>query len=92
MVRLAEEERYTHDTTPDILTLAEDIEAENAAQSRLANTFAQISDLCRQLLRLLADGMPASEVAAQLQMNSVNTLYRRKNACIERWRELFKTS
>lgn len=92
VVRLAEEQRYNTESTPDVLTLAEETLAAHSAQERMADAFRQISELCQQLLRSLADGMGASEVAALLQLNSVNTLYRRKNACMERWRTLYQAS
>ena len=88
-VRNEEERRYSEEQDSDTLTLAEESIAEQQKQERLARAFEQISDLCRQLLTLLSNGMAAKEAAAQLQMNSVDTLYRRKNACTERWRSIY---
>ena len=88
-VRNEEERRYSEEHDSDTLTIAEETIAEQQKQERLARAFEQISDLCRQLLTLLSNGMAPREAAEQLQMNSVDTLYRRKNACTERWRSLY---
>jgi len=87
-VRKTEERRYEEEQDSDILILAEESIAEQQKQERLSAAFAQLSDLCRQLLSLLSNGVAPREAADQLQMNSVDTLYRRKNACTERWRSL----
>ncbi len=87
-VRKQEEHRYDLDVGEDTLVVAEDILENHTRQTRMANTFAQLSDICRQLLRMLSDGVSPRDAAEQLQMNSVDTLYRRKNACAQRWREL----
>ena len=90
MVRKQEETRYDSDTTEDALVVAEDMIAGQVRQERMSETFAQLSELCRQLLRMLSDGIAPRDAAEQLQMNSVDTLYRRKNACTERWREVYR--
>jgi RNA polymerase sigma factor (sigma-70 family) len=88
-VRKTEETRYNLEVVEDAATLAEDALAAQAQQSRLAEAFAELSELCRNMLRLLGEGSAPREVATQLQMNSVDTLYRRKNACMQRWREVY---
>lgn len=88
-VRNQEEIRYSQETDDDALSIAEAAIAESEQQQRMAQAFAQLSELCRQLLTLLSNGTKPSDAAQQLQMNSVETLYRRKNACSERWRALF---
>ena len=90
-VRNEEERRYSEEQDSDALSLAEESIAEQQKQERLGRAFEQLSELCRQLLTLLSNGTAPKETAAQLQMNSVDTLYRRKNACTERWRSLFLT-
>lgn len=87
-VRNEEERRYAAEHDSDTLVLAEESIAEQQKQTRLAQAFEQLSELCRQLLTLLSNGIAPREAAEQLQMNSVDTLYRRKNACTERWRSL----
>src|SRR5690349_15559311 len=89
-VRNETELRYSGEHDTDAVTLAEETLAEQQKQERLALAFEQISELCRRLLTHLSNGMPPKEAAEKLEMSSVDTLYRRKNACIERWRELFK--
>ena len=88
-VRNEEERRYNLEVADDVLTTAEDALAEQSRQERLAKAFGQLSDLCRQLLTLLSNGTAPREAAETLQMNSVDTLYRRKNACTERWRAVY---
>lgn len=88
-VRKEEELRYTDEVADDAMSIAEDALAEQARQERLGKAFEQLSDLCRRLLTLLSNGIPPREAAETLQMNSVETLYRRKNACTERWRVLY---
>ena len=78
------------DVATAVLVEAEEVLAEQAKQSRLREAFLQISDLCQRLLTLLSNGTKPLEAAEILQMNSVDTLYRRKNACTERWREVYK--
>ncbi len=90
-VRKEEGIRYDGEVTEDALSIAESALAEQEQQQRLAGAFAQLSDLCRQLLTLLSNGIPPRDAAEQLQFNSVDTLYRRKNACTQRWRELLRT-
>jgi RNA polymerase sigma factor (sigma-70 family) len=87
-VRNEEERRYTETYDSDALTLAEEAMAAQEKQLVLADAFAQLSDLCRRLLTLLSNGVTPKDAAAALEMNGVDTLYRRKNACTERWREL----
>lgn len=87
-VRLEEETRYSAECTPDVLSIAEAALTHAEEQQRIARSFAGLSGLCQRLLTLLAQGLSPKEVAEQLQMNGVDTLYRRKNACATRWREL----
>lgn len=89
-VRKGEELRYESEVEGDVLIEAEEVLAEQARQVRMRQAFQQISELCQRLLTLLSNGMKAPEAAVQLQMNSVDTLYRRKNACTERWREVYQ--
>ncbi|MFN0217101.1 MAG: RNA polymerase sigma factor [Saprospiraceae bacterium] len=89
-VRKEEELRYENEAAGDVLIEAEEILAEQANHTRLHVAFLQISELCQRLLTLLSNGTKPSEAAEILQMNSVDTLYRRKNACTERWREVYR--
>lgn len=88
-VRNEEERRYNLEAANDVLTVAEEAIAEQSRQDRLGKAFEQLSELCRQLLTLLSNGTAPREAAEALQMNSVDTLYRRKNACTERWRAVY---
>ncbi|MDB4285839.1 sigma-70 family RNA polymerase sigma factor [bacterium] len=86
-VRIAEKERYNSEQ-PDMSQL-EAIEEEEIRQTNLATTFQQLTELCQKLLGLLKEGKKSKDIAHQLEMNDVNTVYRRKNACLERWRNLY---
>lgn len=86
-VRKAEAERY--ETEGIVQNTLEQIEEEQIRQRKLDQAFRQLSELCQQLLQLLASGVASSEAAGQLGMSNANTVYRRKSACVERWRDLF---
>lgn len=88
-VRNEEERRYSLEVADDALSIAEEALAEESRQAKLSRAFEQLSELCRRLLTLLSNGIATREAAETLQMNSVETLHRRKNACTERWRTLF---
>ena len=84
-----EKERYT-DEQPDA-SLIEQIEEEEIKQKKLSVAFNQLSELCQKLLRYVSEGMASKDVATQLAMSDANTVYRRKNACVERWRKLYNS-
>lgn len=88
-VRKAEDARLSVENAENALFTAEDALRESETQARLGKAFNQLSELCRNLLSLLAQGMAPKDAALQLQLNSVDTLYRRKNACVQRWKTLF---
>ena len=72
----------------DIPTL-EAVEEEQIRQRKLDAAFSELSELCQKLLRLLVSGVSSTEAAAQLGMANANTVYRRKNACVGRWKTLY---
>ena len=90
-VRNAEELRYESEFSENVISVAEDTLAEQKRQAQMAHTFQKLSERCRQLLSLLSNGMSPRDAVEHMDMNSVDTLYRRKNACIQRWRELLKS-
>ncbi|MEM9546888.1 MAG: sigma-70 family RNA polymerase sigma factor [Bacteroidota bacterium] len=69
--------------------LLEKIEQDELLQRKLDSSFDLLSDHCQRLLKLFAKGAKPKEIVAILDMNNVNTVYRRKNACLQRWKELF---
>ncbi len=83
-----EQQRYKDewDATP----LVEQVEEEAIRQTKLAQAFDRLSELCQQLLKLVGEGITAADISMQLEMSKVSTFYRRKNACIERWRTLYE--
>ena len=82
-----EQLRYTDEW--NFTPLIEQVEEEEIRQTKLEKAFAQLSDLCKKMLQLVSDGLAAADIATQLEMAKVSTLYRRKNACIERWKALY---
>jgi len=67
----------------------EKFEQEEQLQKKLDVSFEKLSDHCKRLLKLISEGAKAIDIVDTLKMNNVNTVYRRKNACIQRWKELF---
>ena len=47
----------------------------------------KLSETCIKLLALVAQKVKIGEIASQLNMSSPNTVYRRKFACLKKWRE-----
>ena len=87
-VRNWEEERYKDESS--LVPMLEAIEEEQIRQRKLDACFQQLSELCQKLLQLLISGVSSGEAAVQLGMNDANTVYRRKNACVGRWRTLYQ--
>jgi len=52
--------------------------------------FNQLSELCQKIIIQVRSGQKALEISQALSLNSVDTLYRRKAACIERWSKLVR--
>lgn len=88
-VREVEGQRYTSDVHTE--SAYERLEEEALRKQQLDRTLNQLSETCRQLLKLLAKGVSSGEAAKKLGMNNANTVYRRKNACLSRWRELLNS-
>lgn len=87
-VRKEEELRYESEAEGDVLVEAEEVLAHQVRNEKMRAAFNLLSELCQKLLTLLSNGTKPLEAANLLQMNSVDTLYRRKNACTERWRAM----
>ncbi len=87
-VRILEKERY--DNVETTTALLEQIETEEIRQTKLDKAFRKLSELCQNLLKLSMEGISPKEIAVQLQMSDANSVYRRKSACVERWKTLFK--
>ena len=86
-VRKAEATRYESEASVE--SAYEKFEQDELERKKLAASLSQLSETCRKLLRLLGRGTSPAEAAEQLGMTNANTVYRRKNACLKRWRELF---
>jgi len=52
----------------------------------LDGTFQKLSPLCQKLLKLVESNATTDEIVAQMEMNSANTMYRRKFACMKSWK------
>ena len=87
-VRKVIDERLNSESN-DFSMLLEEIEQDEINQKRLDQSFAKLSDHCKQLLKLISEGVKPKDIVNSMNMNSINTVYRRKNACIQRWKELF---
>ena len=87
-VRLSEDLRSIGEETKDVLTLAEEAQQQSRLQAQRQTAFLQLSDLCQQLLNFVKKGVPAKDIVEQLELNNINTYYRRKNACMGRWKSL----
>jgi RNA polymerase sigma factor (sigma-70 family) len=88
-VRILEKERYNSEQ-PSVSAI-EEIEEEEIRQTQLNLAFEKLSELCQKLLRAVAEGIASKDIAVQLAMNDANTVYRRKNACVERWKSLYQS-
>jgi len=75
----------------DFTLYIEKFEQEDRIQKKLDVSFEKLSDRCKQLLKLFSDGANAKDIVISLNMPNVNTVYRRKNACLQRWKELFNS-
>ena len=87
-VRILEKERY--DSEQPSASAMEQIEEEEIRQNNLNAAFGKLSELCQKLLKAVSEGTTSKDIAVQLAMNDVNTVYRRKNACVERWKNLYQ--
>lgn len=79
-------EQYIIDSPLDNII---EIEERYEKNEKLARTFSKLSPLCQRLFQLEKTGHTPEEITKKLEMNSVQTYYRRKHACSSRWRELF---
>jgi len=73
----------------DFSLVIEAFAEEEIKQKKLDLSFEQLSDRCKSLLRMVIEGKKPAEIVNSLKMNNLNTVYRRKNACLQRWKELF---
>ena len=85
-VREAEQERYDREAQYE--TALEELEEATLRKRKLDATFQQLSATCQELMKLLGKGVSSGEAAKKMGMSNANTVYRRKNACLKRWREL----
>ena len=86
-VRILEKERY--ESIEPNSSAIEQIEEEEIRQKKLNVAFQKLSELCQKLMRAVSEGITPKDIATQLAMTDANTVYRRKNACMERWRNLY---
>jgi RNA polymerase sigma factor (sigma-70 family) len=87
-VRNSEAERYTEET-PE-WEAAEEAVLQQKRQECLSRVFELLSEQCRNLLSLIAEGQkPVEDIARQLGLTNANALYQSKHRCTARWRSLF---
>lgn len=80
--------RYTDESDPNIEDLLIKTEQAHLQNQKLEASFQQLSDLCQQLLTLIKAGHSSDDIIKKLAFSTANAMYRRKNACLERWRVL----
>jgi len=78
---------YSSESSQELV--AELIEEDRKYQL-LDKAFAKLSPICQQLLTLIKQGLKPVTIVEQLKMNSTNTLYRRKKACMDRWKSVYQ--
>jgi RNA polymerase sigma factor (sigma-70 family) len=88
-VRKAELERIS--TEEEVEAGWEQMEQEVRKYELLEKTFQELSETCQQLLKLVQQGLSGTKIAQQMNMNSANTVYQRRHACVQRWTQLFQT-
>lgn len=88
-VRKMEEQRYAPE--PATVSAYEQLEEDRIEKDKLDKSLGELSETCRNLLKLLGQGVSPAEAAERLGMSNANTVYRRKNACLTRWREIFQS-
>lgn len=81
-------QRYTDENDPNIEDLLIATEQAHHQAQRLESSFQKLSDLCQQLLTMIKGGRSTEDIIQALSFSTANALYRRKNACLERWRIL----
>lgn len=83
-VRIVELDRYDNET--GIEEIVEEVNHEQQLRHMLDGTFQKLSPLCQKLLKLVESNATTDEIVAQMEMNSSNTMYRRKFACMKSWK------
>ena len=63
---------------------------ESVLKRALEDSFLKISDICRSIIEMMNRGLSPLEMADQLSMPNTNTFYRRKFACLKRWKEILE--
>lgn len=76
----------------DLLVTAEEALTDKQREDCMEETFAQLSDQCRQVLSRLAKGESGADIAEALDLPSANAVYQAKHRCADRWRRLFETT
>ncbi|MEM1319367.1 MAG: sigma-70 family RNA polymerase sigma factor [Bacteroidota bacterium] len=85
-VRNSELERFNKGL--DTQQLLDEAQREQKMQQLLDRTFGQLSTTCQQLLSGIKEGLSTKALTEKLGMSQANTFYRRKFACMDRWRSL----
>lgn len=73
-----------------LLEAAEQAMMEKQRMDVLSEVFELLSDQCRQLLTLFAEGeKDPDKLATQLGIPSANAVYQAKHRCLARWKKLY---
>ena len=87
-VRLVESKRHSDGEVEESF---DEIQKTQLLRKVLDTNFKRISETCQQLLSLLQEGLSPDEVAKHMEMSNANTVYRRKFACLKKWKELIES-
>lgn len=64
-----------------------DLEATKLKYTLMDKTFKELTELCQRLLDLVKKGKKPAEIVSILDMSNVNSVNRRKYACMESWKK-----
>jgi len=72
------------------INMIESQEKDHLLHHFLESNRLKLSETCRKLLALFSKKVKTSEIVRKLNMTNSNTLYRRKFACMKKWRALIE--
>lgn len=83
-VRSAEADRYDSEYSSEPELIA--VEEESRKQTLLKTTYAKLSATCKKLLEMIMAGKSTADIVSAMDMTNANTMYRRKHACMQKWK------
>ncbi|MEM9887836.1 MAG: sigma-70 family RNA polymerase sigma factor [Bacteroidota bacterium] len=90
LLRQEVEETYKDDTLSiEAQIIRQESQAEE--QKKLTQSFAQLSERCKELLELKARGLSTEEIIEQMNFSNRNVLDASTSRCFKKWRELYQS-